>query len=198
MYISLRSQFEMEDLAESLEQCGISYSSNTQHTSSDIKTWEQLRESVPEICTTIFQALGPFNLEATYQHALRNDLEDRGVKVYEEISIPISYNGKIVGSRRLDLLLILESGEKVIIELKATKAATATNLQQLEYYMAHFKVELGLLINFPHEAGFPKDHDKTFANNVLLGLNVAAPRGSLSGPTDKKAEVQIIQVKLEY
>ncbi len=42
-----------------------------------------------------------------------------------------------------------------MIELKAVKHLSSDNMEQLYYYMAHLRCNIGYLINFPHETGFP-------------------------------------------
>ena len=44
------------------------------------------------------------------------------------------------------------------------------HLKQLEFYMHHFDIHLGYLINFPHDTGFPDvDDTTTFLQEVLTG-----------------------------
>lgn len=61
-----------------------------------------------------------------------------------EIEKDIIYDGEFVGKRRLDLIV----GNLIIVELKAV-----TNLEPLFYaqvlnYLALFKIEIGLILNF--------------------------------------------------
>ena len=91
----------------------------------------------------------------------------------DELSLRILYGdlGEI-GSRRLDLLLTLRDATQAIIELKAVQTLTPTHLSQLEYYLAHWKLDTGYLVNFPHETGFPADHACVFRAEALQGADV--------------------------
>ena len=130
-----------------------------------------LKELLPGICDDLFQQLGSQQLEATYQRGLMFDLEEAGVHVIYEPEIKLTYKGKVVGTRRVDLLLVLSSGEKAIIELKAVNEMALSHGKQLEYYLHHADVDLGYLINFPHDNMFPSVDDySSFRVRRLRGL----------------------------
>lgn len=56
----------------------------------------------------------------------------------------------------------------LVIELKAVKHLSGENMEQLYYYMAHLRCNVGYLINFPHETGFPNVLDVGIATGALL------------------------------
>ncbi|RLN74310.1 hypothetical protein BBJ28_00005641 [Nothophytophthora sp. Chile5] len=142
-----------------------------------ITTSVALKAQLPSICNEVFTVLGPYNLEATYQRALAMELRARGVRVTSEVEIPICYKGQRIATRRLDLHLQLD--KPVILELKAvTTKLTSTHLKQLEFYLTHFDVSEGYLINFPHVTGFPDD------NGVVYGQEVLQPEGG-AGVSDR-------------
>ncbi|ETI54300.1 hypothetical protein F443_02864 [Phytophthora nicotianae P1569] len=131
-----------------------------------ITSSSQLEEELPAICNEVFRVLGPYNLEATYQRALARELKDRGVTVFSEVEIPIEYKGQRIASRRVDLYLKLD--KPVILELKAvTTGIKRDHERQLIFYMTHFNVNDGYLINFPHVTGFPDDNSAQFVKRVL-------------------------------
>lgn len=139
------------------------------------------RDGMETICRSVFEALGKKQPEAAYQRALQVELEIRGVTVDAEIPMRIVYLEAEISSRRIDLLLRLADGSRAIVETKAvktlnkganSKALTTTNYaQQIEYYMDVFNVEHGFLVNFPHEAGFPRPPSgATFRQENLCGM----------------------------
>ncbi|KAF4027740.1 PD-(D/E)XK nuclease superfamily [Phytophthora infestans] len=134
----------------------ISFGEPRDATSTDlpkIATCSQLKEELPAVCNEVFRVLGSYNLEATYQRALARELKDRGVTVFSEVEIPVEYKGQRVATRRLDLYLKLD--RPVILELKAVVTGLKTDhMKQLKFYMTHFNVNDGYLINFPHVTGF--------------------------------------------
>eukprot|EP00644_Phytophthora_capsici_P005615 jgi/Phyca11/538673/estExt2_Genewise1Plus.C_PHYCAscaffold_20217 len=137
-----------------------------------ITTSSQLQDELPDICNEVFQVLGPYNLEATYQRALALELKDRGVTVLSEVEIPIEYKGQKIATRRVDLYLKLEKA--VILELKAVMTGLKSeHLKQLKFYMTHFNVNEGYLINFPHLTGFPEENNEQYVDHPLQGPPVS-------------------------
>lgn len=132
---------------------------------------DSLKENLPGICDDLFQQMGSQQLEATYQRGLVLDLQEAGVRTINEPILNLTYKGKVVGTRRVDLLLVLSSGETAIIELKAVNEMTLSHRKQLEYYLHNADVDLGYLINFPHDNMFPSVDDyASFRVRHLRGL----------------------------
>lgn len=155
----------------------INYSSSSndnKNLTSTINSLEDFEKLLPILCCDLFKILGSKNLEATYQRALVMDLQEAGVYVAPEVSMPIIYKGKAIGTRRADIICTFTSGEKVILELKAVKKLSPENRHQLEYYMHFFKIENGYLINFPHDTGFPAildcDDADVIVETVICGM----------------------------
>ncbi|KAL3659172.1 hypothetical protein V7S43_015751 [Phytophthora oleae] len=136
-----------------------------------ITTRSQLKDELPAICDEVFQVLGPYNLEATYQRALALELENRGVTVRSEVEISIEYKGQKIATRRVDLYLELDKA--VILELKAVVGLKAEHTKQLKFYMTHFDVSEGYLINFPHITGFPEENTVQYVDHPLQGPPVS-------------------------
>ncbi|KAG7397998.1 hypothetical protein PHYBOEH_011830 [Phytophthora boehmeriae] len=138
-----------------------------------ISTAREFEAQLPDICNEVFQVLGPYQLEATYQRALAKELTARGVSVTSEVEIPIYYKNERIATRRLDLFLQFPGDKRtVILELKALATALKTDhMKQLQFYMNHLQVEEGYLINFPHLAGFPADSTAIYKQEVLQSEN---------------------------
>ena len=83
-------------------------------------------------------------LESVYKKALLIELRDAGLKVEDEVEMPVRYKGHIIGDFRADI--IVEGS--VIIELKAVAHLLPAHEIQLVNYLTIAKIDNGLLINF--------------------------------------------------
>lgn len=141
----------------------------------NIYSIEDFDNNINQICESIRNTFGNKNLENTYQNALKNDLEEINIKCDSEVRINLMYKNKCVGTRRADLIITLPNQEKALIELKAITKLTSENLKQLQYYMDNFNINIGYLINFPHDVGFPdsllEDCKSIFKYSYLDGSN---------------------------
>lgn len=191
-------------MSNSKERVCIHYGKDIQNSDTNrirINNLTELEANLPSICQSILDILGKRNLEATYQRALKFDLENAGVEVRDEVEIEIIYKGIRVGTRRADLICRTADGAISILELKAVAKLTGENLKQLEYYLTHFKVNTGFLINFPHESGFPDidcdEFSHVFSQLQLCGeSNVVTDRTTRSAAchTGKSCTPEIIRV----
>ena len=133
---------------------------------------------------------------------MKIDLEEAGIDVLLEPEIELLYKGQVVGTRRADLVLIVPSDEKAVIELKAVNNMTVDHMKQLEFYMEHIGLERGYLINYPHDASFEAVDDKSsFTVRLLCGLMTkiehlltgTGPKLRLRNSPDKR-QVEILEV----
>eukprot|EP00611_Tribonema_gayanum_P012133 TRINITY_DN226_c0_g1_i7.p1 TRINITY_DN226_c0_g1~~TRINITY_DN226_c0_g1_i7.p1 ORF type:complete len:251 (+),score=80.33 TRINITY_DN226_c0_g1_i7:267-1019(+) len=183
----------VDALAARLERVAIRYERPViENDMESVSTPEDLSDLLPRLCNAIFTTLGTCNLEASYQRALCFELRSRGIRVTEELPLPILYGDCEIGSRRLDLLLTLPDGSQAIIELKAVLSLDSKHLKQLEYYLAHWSLDLGFLVNFPHEQGFPADHDGVFTSQILQGSVNISDR--VLKPRVRDAVAQVVKV----
>lgn len=169
---------------------------------SQIYNLQELSLQLPDICNSIYKTLGSQQCEATYQRCLALELQQAGLcSVEQEVEIPLVYKGRIVGTRRADLVVSTASKERAVLELKAVRTLSPSHARQLQYYMHHFNIENGYLINFPHDDGFPSvEHKSVFRLTALTDNNM---KDTLDAPTlqlrhdPNKAEnpqqVQLIQ-----
>src|SRR5436190_11953699 len=86
--------------------------------------------------------------ENIYQRSLVLELEKAGLKCEIEVEKPVFYDGKLVGKRRLDL--VVES--IILIELKALSEVDKRSYNQILNYLKIFGLEVGLLLNFGKES----------------------------------------------
>ena len=95
------------------------------------------------------------HLEKVYENGLRNRLIKQGVRVGQQVSIPVhDEDGTLLGDMKADLLVENE----LIVELKAAEGVTDAHIAQLLGYLRASGKRYGLLINF----GGPKLYIKRF------------------------------------
>jgi GxxExxY protein len=100
---------------------------------------------VVDAAIKVHSALGPGLLENTCEVCLKYELEKRGLKVQQQVGLPVMYDGvKMDVTYRLDLLVERE----VVVEVKAVETLTAVHEAQLLSYLKLSKRKIGLLINF--------------------------------------------------
>lgn len=93
----------------------------------------------------IHRVLGPGLLESAYEECLAWELQQQGLMVERQVSIPISYKALYIeNAYRADLLVQNE----LIIELKSIDAFQPIHTAQLLTYLKLLDVRLGLLLNF--------------------------------------------------
>ena len=89
--------------------------------------------------------LGPGLLETVYEVTLARALEQRGLVVQRQVSVPIEYQGETFSEGfRADLIV----GKLVIVELKSIERVTPAHKKQLLTYLRLTGLKLGYLLNF--------------------------------------------------
>lgn len=93
----------------------------------------------------LHRELGPGLLETVYEVTLAQELEQKGLAVQRQVSIPIEFRGlRFEEGFRADL--IVEG--KVIIELKSVETLNNAHKKQLLTYLRLTQLKLGYLLNF--------------------------------------------------
>lgn len=88
---------------------------------------------------------GPGLLESVYEEALAWELEQRGLTVERQVSLPIRYKDQTLATPlRIDLMV----GGKVIVECKATSQYNSIFETQTLTYLRLTGLKLGLVVNF--------------------------------------------------
>jgi len=101
----------------------------------------------------VHKQLGPGLLESVYEKCLIDELRSQRFKVERQISVPVYYKGKDLGT---NLVLDLLINDLVVIELKAVEKVIPVYKAQLLSYLKLTGKPKGLLINFHCEN--IKDH----------------------------------------
>ena len=105
----------------------------------------ELSRQIVDAAFKVHKSLGPGLLESTYRICLVRELVLRGLRVEQEIALPVEYEGvKLESGYRIDILV---EGE-IIVELKCVEGLLAIHKAQLLSYLKHARKRLGLLINF--------------------------------------------------
>jgi GxxExxY protein len=92
----------------------------------------------------VFNELGPGHEEKTYKNAMRIAFEKSGIKYECEKYIPIKFAGKLVNRKFADFLV----EDLIVVELKATRIFSRSNINQTVGYLRSNEKKLALLINF--------------------------------------------------
>lgn len=93
----------------------------------------------------VHSALGPGLLESAYEACLIYELRSRGLKVQNQVPLPVKYGDIIVEvGYRIDLLV----EDLVIVELKSVDQVIPIHKAQLLSYLKLSGKRIGLLMNF--------------------------------------------------
>jgi len=94
---------------------------------------------------TVHKELGPGLLESAYEACLAYELNETGLKIERQKSLPVRYRGILLESGyRIDLLV---EGQ-VVVEIKAVEKLQLIHEAQLLSYLRLSKCSVGLLMNF--------------------------------------------------
>lgn len=96
----------------------------------------------------VHKLLGNGFQEKIYQKALAEEFTLKGLNFKSELTMPIYYKDKLLGSRRVDFLV----EDVVLVELKALSALEDVHYNQILNYIVAYKLEVGLLINFGNKS----------------------------------------------
>ena len=108
-------------------------------------THNEISSLVIKAAIAVHRALGPGLLESVYQVCLFAELKSMGLRVQEQVAVPIVYRGeRLANDLRIDLLV----EDRVIVEIKAVEELHSIHTAQLLTYLKLTNKKLGLLINF--------------------------------------------------
>jgi len=111
----------------------------------DQRRWaDSVTEAIIGGAYTVANALGNGFLEKVYENALAHELRKAGLKVEQQRSIEVQYDGIVVGHYVTDLLV----NGAVLVELKSARALDDTHMAQCLNYLKATALRICLLINF--------------------------------------------------
>lgn len=105
---------------------------------------DKLTERVIGCAFEVHNELGSGFLEKVYENALRIELRLAGFEVKQQVPLPVTYKGQVVGEFYADLIV----DDRLIIELKAVQTLAKEHEVQLVNYLAATGIDDGLLLNF--------------------------------------------------
>jgi GxxExxY protein len=106
---------------------------------------EEVGAIIVDQALALHRELGPGLLESVYEAVLARDLQDRGLRVSRQMSIPIRLRGlEFEEGFRADLLV----DGKVIVELKSVEQTNNAHRKQVLTYLKLSGLRLGYLLNF--------------------------------------------------
>ena len=106
----------------------------------------------------VYPQLGYGFLEKVYENAMVIALTAMGLKVQQQVKVPVFFQGQTVGEYFADLVV----EDCVIVELKAVNHLLLEHEAQLLNYLRATPFEVGLLLNFGPKPAFTR---KAFDNS---------------------------------
>ncbi len=103
-----------------------------------------LTETIIRIYYRVYNKLGYGFLEKVYESAMMIEFRKEGIPALSQSPIKVIYEEEVVGEYYADILV----DDKVIVEIKATRALALEHEAQLLNYLKATDVEVGLLLNF--------------------------------------------------
>jgi len=104
----------------------------------------ELTENIIGAALQVHRALGPGFIESFYENALVMALQKRGIKVDRQNELLVRYEGIVVGTHRLDILV----NETILLELKAIKSLEEIHFAIARSYLRAAGLHHALLLNF--------------------------------------------------
>lgn len=105
---------------------------------------EDLTHKIIGSAMQVHTALGSGFQEVIYQRAMVIEMEKQGLNFQREMEMSIYYDGKSIGTRRVDFFV----EDTIMVELKAVSKLEDIHLAQAMNYCQAYNLPIGLLINF--------------------------------------------------
>jgi GxxExxY protein len=105
----------------------------------------RISENIIGAAIEVHKFLGPGLLETVYETCLVEELEQRSLKVQQQVRLPLYYKGNL--TKKFFVIDLLVEDE-IIIELKAVDKVMPIHENQLMTYLKLTQKNMGLLINF--------------------------------------------------
>src|SRR5260370_20531001 len=104
----------------------------------------ELTDKIIGIFYDVYNELGYGFLDSTYAEEMLIALEQTGLKAEREVGVPVWFRGKKAGQYFADLVV----DNRVLLELKASRALDKAHEAQLLHYLRATEIEVGLLLTF--------------------------------------------------
>ena len=96
----------------------------------------------------VYKALGPGHKEKYYENAIVECLKSTAIPFKQQLYVPLSFKGKVVGKYFLDFLV----DDKIVLEIK--KGDMYSSKQHIEQVLSYLKVnnlKLGIIAQFARD-----------------------------------------------
>ena len=107
---------------------------------------EKIGREIVDSAYRVHKELGPGLLAAVYEECMVYDLRRKGLRVQDQVFLPIEFNGELLTRNKLRIDLLVE--DEVIVENKAVVEMHPLFQSQLLTYLKISKKRLGYLINY--------------------------------------------------
>ena len=119
-----------------------------------------LSKEILDAAIEVHRIMGPGLLESVYEICLCRELNLRGYKAVNQVSVPLFYKGERLDKDfRVDILV----EDEIVLEIKSSEKMAPVYEAQIISYLKLMKKKLGFLINFNQP--LLKDGFKRFVNN---------------------------------
>jgi GxxExxY protein len=125
--------------------------------------YERIGKIILDCAFEVHKELGPGLLESIYEECLCDEIRSKGLKVENQVYLPLVYKGKKLNKNfRIDILV----EDVIILEIKSAIDLYAVDEAQLVSYMKLADKHLGYLLNF--NMALLKDGIKRKVNNYFI------------------------------
>lgn len=126
------------------------------------KEHNRISKIILDAALTVHKEMGPGLLESVYEFCLVEELRSRGLKVEQQVLLPLFYKEKkLTKDFRIDILV----NKEIIIEVKSVELLLPVHKAQIISYLKLANKWLGLLINF--NVPLLKDGYTRFVNGYI-------------------------------
>jgi GxxExxY protein len=109
---------------------------------------KELSYRVMGVLFDVFKELGAGHKEKYYENAIAEGLKSAGISFAQQLYVPLSFNGKVIGKYYLDFLV----DSKLVLELKkGDMYSSKKHIEQVISYLKAHHLQLGILAQFTSE-----------------------------------------------
>ncbi len=113
---------------------------------------KELTSQILKFFYDVYNELGYGFLESVYENAFAIALRQTGLTASQQAPIKVQFRGSVVGEFRADILV----EEKIILELKSSKAIDDAHTAQTINYLKATGIHVGLILNFGPKPEFKR------------------------------------------
>ena len=125
--------------------------------------YERIGKIILDCAFEVHKELGPGLLESIYEECLCEEIRNKGLKVENQVYLPLVYKGKKLNKNfRIDILV----EDAIILEIKSAIDLYSVDEAQLVSYMKLADKHLGYLLNF--NVALLKEGIKRKVNNYYI------------------------------